>query len=122
MFPLADSIAYATSHALHPDTLRWAIGPSAGFLAANAVVLGLLVDRAEPRLLWLTLPALAPLALTGVGIDIPRWSALAVFNLFTVALLVGRDAQTRLAWLLAALAPLGPLGIAWAFPRWLVLP
>lgn len=122
MFPLADSIAYATSHALHPDTLRWAIGPSAGFLAANAVVLGLLIDRAEPRLLWLTLPALAPLALTGVGIDIPRWSALAVFNLFTVALLVGRDAQTRLAWLLAALAPLGPLGIAWAFPRWLVLP
>lgn len=116
--PLGESVAYASGHLLHADTLRWSILPSAGFLAVNAVVLGRMIARAAPGSLWLMIPALAPVALVLVGIDIPRWSALAVFNLFTVALLGVRDAS-RLPWLLAALAPLGPLGIAWAFPGWL---
>jgi hypothetical protein len=116
---LVDSVGYALGHALHPDTWRHVIAPSSAFLAANIAVLGIAIRGAAPRFLGLAIFALSPVALTAVGIDIPRWSAIAVFNLFAVALLVVRDGPVRLPWLLAGLSVLGPIGIAWPFPLWL---
>jgi len=116
--PLGESVVYASGHLLHPDTLWRSVLPSVGFVAIHVAILGRMIGRAAPDARWLMIPALAPMALVMVGIDIPRWSALSVFNLFTVALLAVRD-PSRLAWLLVGLALLGPLGIAWAFPGWL---
>ncbi len=67
----------------------------------------------------LILAALAPLALSVIGLDFPRWCALASINLILVILLARQRPQPLApAWsyAVAAFAILGPMGIFIPFP------
>ena len=93
--------------------------PAMAIAALHVAALGPALRSAVPGGELLIAACLAPIALTLIGIDIPRWHAIAGFNLFAVALLLAPERADRAGRWLCLLAPLGPLGIGWALPLWL---
>lgn len=119
---IGENMAFVREHLAGTEALLF-LGYAAG-LFYWLVVLGLVWRpvAALPRAALGLAAASAPLALSLVGIDIARWTALAVVNLFLLALVARRQGAPApeppgppLLLLLVLYAAAGPIGIVFAF-------